>query len=152
MTLSNTGASLIKEFESFKSKAYICPAGKPTIGYGSTMWPDGRKVELGQVITMEGALKLLDWEARLKGAAILGFLLPTEIKQNQFDALLSFTFNNGVAAFRTSTLAKKVKRNPNDPTIRDEFMRWNKHRKNGVLVVSNGLIRRRKAEADLYFM
>ena len=151
MNLSTKGADLIKKYEGFRDKAYLCPAGVPTIGYGSTMWNDGKKVELGQQITREGAERLLAWESHLKGMAILGFLRPTEITQNQFDALLSFTFNLGVGAFRGSTLARKVKRNPNDPTIRAEFLKWNKARVNGKLTVLSGLTRRRTEEANLYF-
>ena len=69
------------------------------------------------------------------------------LKQQQFDALVSFTYNVGTGAFSTSTLLAKVRVNPNDPTIRDEFMRW--VYVNGV--VSQGLVNRRQAEADYYF-
>ena len=53
---------LIKQFEGFYANAYLCPASVVTIGFGSTMWADGRKVKLGEVISMENAEKLLQWE------------------------------------------------------------------------------------------
>ena len=65
----------------------------------------------------------------------------------QFDALTSFTYNVGSGAFGGSTLLKKLKVNPNDPTIRDEFMRW----VYGGGEILPGLVTRREAEADLYF-
>lgn len=69
------------------------------------------------------------------------------IRQQQFDALVSFTYNVGVSAFSTSTLLRKVQAFPDDPTIRDEFMRWVYA---GGQVVQ-GLVNRRKKEADYYF-
>ena len=65
----------------------------------------------------------------------------------QFDALVSFAYNVGVGNFAKSTLLKKVNANPNDPTIRSEFEKWNKA--NGRVL--KGLVTRRKEEADLYF-
>ena len=70
-----------------------------------------------------------------------------DINQNQFDALVSFVFNLGVGNFARSTLLRKIKSNPDDPTIRKEFERWI-YAGGKVL---NGLVRRRKEEADLYF-
>jgi len=69
------------------------------------------------------------------------------INQNQFDALVSFVFNLGVGNFARSTLLRKIKSNPDDPTIRKEFERW-VYAGGKVL---NGLVRRRKEEANLYF-
>ena len=69
------------------------------------------------------------------------------INQNQFDALVSFCYNVGASNLRTSTLLRKVNANPNDPTIALEFVKWN--RANGRIL--NGLTRRRRAEAQLYF-
>jgi len=138
---------LIKQFEGFEKTSYKCPAGIWTIGYGSTMWNDGRKVEQGQKITLEGAEMLLMWELKNKSSALIGLTL----NQNQSDALLSFIYNLGVGAFKKSTLYKKVKVNANDATIRDEFMKWNKARVNGKLVELKGLTNRRQAEINLYY-
>ena len=149
MTTSENGKNLIKRFEGLKLKAYKDPGsvnGLPiTIGYGSTMYPDGKKIELGHIISIETADKLLQWEINKKANVLAALNLP--LNQNQFDACTSFIFNLGFGAFQKSTLAKKIKLNPNDPTIRNEFMRW----VNNDGKVMKGLVTRRKAEADLYF-
>ena len=69
------------------------------------------------------------------------------VSQHQFDALLSFTYNVGTGNLARSTLLKKVKANPKDPSIRGEFARW----VYGGGKRLPGLVRRRKMEADLYF-
>lgn len=137
---------LIKKFEGFKANSYLCPAGIPSIGYGSTMWTDGRRVRLGQTITMKDAEKLMAYFF----ANILHFI-PDNVNQNQMDALCSFIYNVGISNFRKSTLLRKVKENPDTLDIRDEFMKWTLARKNGQMIQLPGLVRRRKAEADLYF-
>ena len=73
--------------------------------------------------------------------------ITADIGQNQFDALVSLAYNIGVSAFAKSTVAKRVNANPNDPTIRDAFLLWSK----AAGKVLAGLVRRRTAEADLYF-
>ena len=69
----------------------------------------------------------------------------------QFDALVSFAFNVGIGALENSTLLKRVRLNPSDPTIKDAFMLWNKVTIGGKKVVNDGLITRRKNEYKLYF-
>ena len=138
---------LIKKFEGLFLKSYLCPAGVPTIGYGSTMWNDGKMVVLGQKITLEGAEILLMWELKNKANA----LHRLNLNQNQFDALMSFIYNIGISAFLNSTLFKKALANQNDETIRNEFMRWNKAKVNGKMIVLKGLNNRRIAESNLYF-
>jgi len=147
MVASKNCIDLIKKFEGFKLESYLCPASIPTIGFGSTMWPDGKKVKLGEKIDLPKAEKLLEWELKNKSIVLHGL----NLNQNQVDSILSFVYNIGIGAFNSSTLLKKIKSNPNDPTIRDEFMRWIKGTKNGKKVVIDGLVNRRKAEADLYF-
>ena len=153
MKASHNAIALIKEIEGCELEAYLCPAGVPTVGIGSTMYPDGTKVKLGDTITEERAEELLMWELETKAASVRAFLNKVVYNQNKFDALLSLTFNIGVGNFQKSTLLKKVRQNPNDPTIHDEFMRWNKVRnpKTKKLEVSRGLTRRRKLESALYF-
>lgn len=147
MTASQNCINLIKLFEGYKPKAYLCPAGVPTIGYGSTMYSTGIKIKLGDTINEQQANELLMWELKNKAYALHGL----KINQNQFDALLSFCFNLGIGAFAKSTLKKKIVANPNDKSIKDEFMKWNKARVGGQLMELKGLTRRRIAEAELYF-
>ena len=137
---------LIKQFEGCKLVAYQCSAGRWTIGYGNTFFEDGTPVKPGDRITQERAEKLLDiilkdFSDRVEKT------IKTILTDNQKSALLSFTYNVGIANLQKSTLLKKVNYNPNDPTIRLEFMKWNK----ASGKVLNGLTRRREAEANLYF-
>lgn len=143
MTPSQKAINLIKKFESFEPEAYLCPAKKPTIGFGSTMWSDGEKVKLGQKITMQEAEKLLMWHITImcKG-------LPTmPVNQNMFDAIVSFVYNIGLTKFLRSTIYKKIQANPFDLTIRDEFIKWINKGSN----FEKGLRKRRTAEANLYY-
>jgi len=147
MIASQNCINLIKMFEGYKPKAYLCPAGVPTIGFGSTMYTDGRKIKLGDTINEQQANELLMWELKNKSIALHGL----NLNQNQFDSCLSFIYNLGIGAFAKSTLKKKILLNLNDATIKDEFLKWNKARVNGELMELKGLTRRRIAEADLYF-
>lgn len=143
MKPSKNCIDLIKKFEGYRDKAYLCPAKVATIGFGATTWADGKKVKLGEVISMDGAEKLLAIDLERRGKVLDGL----NINQNQFDALLSFIYNVGAGAFGRSTLKRKVTANPSDPTIRDEFMRW----VNKGTPFEKGLRRRREAESNLYF-
>lgn len=144
---SQKGLELIKRFEGLKLKPYNCPASIATIGYGNTYYPDGTKVKLTDpAITKEKAEELLKFLLVSYEKGVDSFCRD-DINQNQFDALTSFAYNVGVGNLQKSTLIKKVNKNPNDPTIRAEFMKWNK----GGGKVLLGLTRRRQAEADLYF-
>jgi lysozyme len=147
MIASQNCINLIKMFEGYKPKAYLCPASVVTIGFGSTMYIDGRKIKLGDTINEQQANELLMWELKNKSIALHGL----NLNQNQFDSCLSFIYNLGIGAFTKSTLRKKIVANPNDATIKDEFLKWNKARVGGELKELKGLTRRRIAEADLYF-
>jgi lysozyme len=147
MIASKNCINLIKLFEGYKAKSYLCPASVVTIGWGSTMYTDGRKIKLGDTINEQQAEDLLMWELKNKSIALHGL----NINQNQFDSCLSFIYNVGIGAFTNSTLKKKILANPNDPTIKAEFMKWNKARVGGQLMELKGLTRRRTAEAELYF-
>jgi lysozyme len=144
--MNKAGKDLIKSFEGCKLIAYQCSAMRWTIGYGNTFFEDGTPVKPGDRITQERAEKLLDiiikdFSDRIEKT------IKTILTDNQESALLSFTYNVGIANLQKSTLLKKVNYNPNDPTIRLEFMKWNK----ASGKVLNGLTRRREAEANLYF-
>jgi lysozyme len=144
---SENGINLIKSFEGFSSKPYLCPAKICTIGYGATFYLDGKKVTMkdATITEAEGVKLLKDMLSKFE-QYVDSYCVDT-ITQNQFDALVSFCYNVGPANLKSSTLIKKVNANPNDPNIRTEFMRWNK----GGGKVLKGLTRRRQAEADLYF-
>jgi lysozyme len=146
MVISNKLKELVKEFEGCKLKAYKCPAGIWTIGYGNTQYENGKAVKEGETITLERAEQLLE-VILIKFVQQVGELVKSKVNQNQKDALTDFAYNCGVGNLRSSTLLKKVNADPNDKTIRAEFMRWTKANK----VELAGLVRRRKAEADLYF-
>jgi lysozyme len=142
----NRGIAIIRKYEGLKLRAYICPAGLNTIGYGSTFYENGTRVQPGDVITMDRADKLLHFQVRLFADEVRRTVKST-LNDNQLGALVSFCFNIGGAAFSRSTLARKANANPNDPTIRSEFMRWTR----GGGKVLNGLVKRREEEANLYY-
>jgi lysozyme len=145
--LGQKGLDLIKSFEGLYLKPYLCPANVPTIGYGNTFYENGNKVTLKDpIITEARAIELLMFELGMYEQKVDSYCIDT-INQNQFDALVSFCYNVGPGNLKSSTLLKKVNVNPNDPTIKDEFLKWNK----GGGKVLAGLTRRRNAEANLYF-
>lgn len=147
MRLGSRGLELIKSFEGFYSKPYLDPIGIPTIGYGATYYPNKKKVTMkDKPLTEKEASDLLK-EMMVTYENDVKRLVKRELNQNQFDALVSFTYNLGSANLGKSTLLKKINANPCDKTIKDEFLKWNKA---GGKVL-NGLTRRRNAEAELYF-
>jgi len=146
MVISNKLKELVKGFEGCKLKAYKCPAGIWTIGYGNTQYENGKAVKEGELITLERAEQLLE-VILIKFVQQVGELVKSKVNQNQNDALTDFAYNCGVGNLRSSTLLKKVNADPNDKTIRTEFEKWT--RANGKVL--NGLVKRRTAEANLYF-
>ena len=144
--ISSKGLQLIKISEGLKLKAYLCPANVPTIGYGTIRYPNGEKVKLGDTCTPEQAETYLKHDVKVFEQGV-DAMCRDDINQNQFDSLVSFAYNLGLGNLKSSTLLKKVNANPNDLTIKNEFLRWNKA---GGKVLE-GLTRRRKAEAELYF-
>ena len=141
------GIEMIKTFEGFRAAPYKCSAGVPTIGYGATFYPGGKKVTMTDAaITEEQAVELLANMLVSFEKYVDSYCIDT-ITQNQFDALVSFAYNLGPANLKASTLLKKVNINPNDESIRLEFLKWVKA--GGKTL--KGLVRRREAEADSYF-
>lgn len=137
MRISPKGVSLIKSFESFQPKAYLCPAGILTIGYGST-----EGVFQGQTITEPQASALLALELKRYESEVD---LACDTNQNEFDALVCFAYNVGIKGFQSSTVLKAHKRGDHASAAR-AFALWNK----GGGKVLPGLVRRRAAEASLY--
>jgi lysozyme len=137
--------AIIKKFEGLSLKAYKDIVGVWTIGYGNTFYENGNSVKEGDQITLERAEALL-------AKTVEGFkdriepYITSSLNENQWAAILSLAYNIGVGAFKSSTLLKKINIDPNDPGIREQFLRWN--RAGGKVVL--GLTRRRTKEADLY--
>lgn len=147
MTPSPRCLDLIKEFESCRLKAYMDGGGVWTIGWGTTVYPTGVKVRRGDVTIQVKADEYFMHDVAVKSVAVDKLTAGVRLTQSQYDALVSFSYNVGSAALKSSTLLRLLRVNPADPAIRTQFMRWNKD--NGKVVA--GLTRRRKAEADLYF-
>ena len=145
MKVSERGIDLIKKYEGCKLKSYLCPSNIPTIGFGNTYYLDKTKVELGQKITQEQADKLL-LSTLSKIEKDVWSVIKQSVNQRMFDSLVSFTYNVGLGNLKSSTLLKKVNKDINDPTIKDEFLKWNKS-KGRVL---KGLTNRRNDEWLLY--
>lgn len=139
---SNYVLTLIKKFEGFRSKAYLCPAGIPTIGYGFT-----RGVKMGDVITLEQANDRLKAEVEDFANKLDNIISQQNVKlnQNQFDALVSFSYNIGLENFINSTLFKKLKVGDFLGASK-EFEKWVFANKAKL----NGLVARRKAERELF--
>jgi lysozyme len=148
MKISKEGLELIKGFEKFMPKPYIDAVGVVTIGYGNTYYPDNRKITMQDAQITEAQASILLETIFEKDFAKF---IPQNVNQNQFDAMASLVYNIGTGAFFKSTLRKKVKVNPNDASIEQEFLKWNKGRIGGQLVELRGLTIRRKKESELYF-
>jgi lysozyme len=147
MILDNKGYLFITKHEGLRLKPYLCPAKVPTIGYGNTYYLNGKRVTLlDKEITKQEAFDMFK-EIANRFAKRVDELVTSNINQNQFNALVSFAYNVGTGNFSSSTLLKKVNKNPNDLTLKAEFLRWNKA---GGKVL-NGLTKRRNEEADIYF-
>jgi len=147
MKLNNKGYQIICEFEGFSSEPYLCPAKIATIGFGNTFYGDGRKVTMiDEPITRVEAFDMFK-DIADKFAKRVSDCVTSPLNQNQFNSLVSFTYNVGVANFMNSTLLKKINANHNDPEIRTQFLRWDKV---GTKKLA-GLTKRRIYEADNYF-
>lgn len=137
---------LIKVFEGCKLDAYLCPAGKPTIGYGFTTYMDGSKVQMGDKITQADADLMLQKKVDEFRTQVVR-VVPGTLPSGAVDALTSFAYNVGVGALQRSTLLKVIKANPlNLKAIKEQFLRWNKA--NGKELA--GLTNRRLREYNLY--
>ena len=139
MEISQEGIALIKRFEGCKLQAYKCSAGVPTIGYGST-----RGVTMDMEISQDRAEALLlediaDFEEEVNKC------VEVPLSQNQFDALVAWTFNLGGSNLRSSTMLRVLNEGQHDK-VPSEMKRWNKA--GGQTL--QGLIRRREAEGLLF--
>ena len=138
--------ALCRAFEGFRSEPYLCPAGIPTIGYGTTKYMDGRPVRLSDLSISRGQAEgLLEAQIRreyLPGALKACPVLATD--ERALNAVVDFCYNLGVGRLQTSTLRRRI--NALDwQGARTEIRRWVR----GGGKILPGLVRRREAEAAL---
>lgn len=140
-------AALCKQFEGFSSKPYLCPAGIPTIGFGSTYYADGRKVNLTDApISIQDAEDLLLHELHhtyLPGVLRNCPILLTD--ERKCNAAVDFVYNLGIGRLQTSTLKRKINAQDWDGA-KEQLMLWTK----GGGRVLPGLVKRRTAECRLF--
>lgn len=137
---TSTGIDLIKEFEGFSPTPYTCPGGHDTIGYGHVI----RDREAWDKIDEHTATLLLMQDISVAESAV-SRLITVHLVDCQFDALVSFAYNVGAGALQRSTLRRKANRGDHQLVPR-ELMRW----VNAGGCQMPGLVRRRRAEAELY--
>lgn len=140
MRASDRVREFIKKHEALRLKAYKCPAGVWTIGYGHT-----KGVSPSDVITLQQAEKFFNEDVKSSEISVLR-LVRKPLTQNQFDALVSFVFNIGAGKFQDSTLLRIINTNPNDQDIDRQFKRWVYSK--GVILP--GLKTRREEESKIY--
>ena len=145
MKTSIDGVNLIKGFESFSATRYLCPAGKLTIGYGHEILPDET---FPAKINESFACVLLDQDIE-KVERSVNLLVDVPVSQQQFNALVSFTFEEGARALKGSTLLRELN-DGNYWTAADEFLKWDKCHVDGVLTEVRGIKRRRVAERAMF--
>ena len=140
--ISDNGLKFLMNNEGVVLKPYLDTKGIPTIGVGNTFYEDGSKVKMTDPpITEKRAMELFRWILKQYELAVYSNTRD-DINQNQFDALVSFTYNVGVTAFKNSTLLKRINTNASQQSIINAFMMWNKPKE---------IIGRRKREVELYF-
>jgi lysozyme len=133
--------TLCIRFEGFRPRPYLCPAGVPTIGFGTTVYPDGRAVTLTDApITREHALRLLRWDLVNRRIPAVLKLCPG-VADERLGVLVDFCYNLGDGRLRTSTLRKRINAGRWD-AVPGELRKW-------VYAAGkklNGLIARREVE------
>jgi len=138
--------NLIKHFEGLFLKSYLCPAQVWTIGYGTTIYPNGARVKSGESCTEPKAADFLKHDLKHFEKAVDAYTRD-DVSQQQFDALVSFAYNLGAKNLKDSTLLKVINTNPKDyGAIQVQWLRWNKA--NGAAL--KGLTRRRNSEFYYY--
>lgn len=164
MKTSQKGIDMIKHFEGLHDgdlskiglQPKLCPAGYWTEGYGHLILDEKGKRLSGQankakayacskIHTEEQAVQALSTDLNLREKMIDS--LSLELSQAQFDALVSFVYNLGFENLKESVLLKRIRNHSSESLIRFEFSRW----KYASGVIMTGLIKRRAAEADMFF-
>jgi lysozyme len=141
-------AELCRRYEGYRAKPYLCPAGVPTIGYGSTYYADTRKVTLEDPPMEEGAARAL-LMVELEHTYLPGVLRNCPVlatNERRCNAIVDYAYNLGVGRLQTSTLKRKINAQDWDG-VQEQLMLWTK----GGGKVLPGLVARRKAECLLVF-
>lgn len=139
MKASDRLIEALKRFEELRTEAYLCAGGRWTIGYGHTL-----TAREGMIIDEQRAEHLLRQDVNVIERWLSSKNITEE--QHQFDALVSFVFNLGIASFYDSTLRKVIERGGSAEEVRKQWMRW-VHVKKKVLP---GLVKRREWECNLF--
>jgi len=135
---------LIKHFEGLRLTAYLDTGQVPTIGIGTTVYPNGKRVALGDKCSEQDAYNYLRHDVSLVIKKV-DAATRDDITQGMFDALVSFSYNTG--RYSDTTLYKRVNQNPIEySAITAQFVKWKYD--NGKVIA--GLLRRRRCEAYLY--
>ena len=143
--INESGLYIIKVFEGFSAKAYKCPAGIPTIGYGTTRLADGSRVKMDSPKITEDEGKTLLRRHLVRVEDDIRSLVRVPLNENEFSALCSWTYNLGSGRLESSTLRAKLNRDDRMGAA-DEFPKW--RRANGRIML--GLVRRRAVERKLF--
>ena len=148
MNISQNCLNLVRKWEGFYENAYLCPANVWTIGYGTTVWPNGVRVKKGDNIKRDEATILLEKQVNEHASTIYSYV-KVKLNQNQYDALASFQYNLGRHILKNSALLRYLN-NKQWKQAANEMMLYNKARVKGVLTELKGLTNRRKEEVALF--
>lgn len=144
--ISQDGLNLIKKFEGLRLNAYLDSVNVPTIGFGTTVYPNGTKVKIGDKITKEQALSYLQKHINDEVMPYIDNLVKVHQEQNKIDALASLIYNIGAGNFKSSNLLKKINSKQPISEIEKSWLAWNKA---GGKVLK-GLVNRRLSEFKMY--
>lgn len=144
--VSKEGLNLIKRFEGLRLDAYLDSVNVPTIGFGTTVYPNGIKVKIGDKIIEDQALSYLQKHIDDEVMLYIDSLVKVPLTQNKIDALASLIYNIGVGNFKSSNLLKKINSGQSIVEIEKSWLAWNKA--GGKTL--QGLVNRRLAEIKLY--
>ena len=150
MQISDKGLQSIIAFEGMELKAYKCPAGVWTIGVGHTGDVDGVPISKGMTITQSEAMEILRDDIKRYERYINRQSFACRLTQGMFDALVSFIFNVGTGAFETSSMRKKLCTGVEKKEVVKEFPKWVYGTVNGKKEKLEGLVKRRKHEAEIF--
>jgi len=145
MKINQACIDLVKKYEGLSLKPYLCPAKIPTIGYGNTFYPNGRKVTMQDKSITEAQANEMLLQTLAKFALEVKALIQVELTENQFGALVSFAYNLGTTNLKKSTLLKLINQGKT-LTASNEFSKWTLA---GGKVLP-GLVKRRLEERQLF--